>query len=42
MGEEYVLRISPEVVTYSWKSQVEQYARLGVPGIQYFAGDVEG
>lgn len=40
MEETYVLRVYPEAVTYSWESQVEQYPRLGAPGIQYFAGDV--
>lgn len=41
MSEQYILRVYPEAVAYSWESQVVQYPRLGAPGIQYYAGKDE-
>lgn len=39
--EQYVLRVFPDAITYSYESQVVQYPRLGAPGIEYFAGKDE-
>jgi GNAT superfamily N-acetyltransferase len=41
---DYEVRVLDNLIgpMFSWESQVKQYPTLGAPGIQYFAGVVEG